>query len=381
MEVNLFWGCRSDWSAMPRFKYHELECPVSRRRCQTPQGTLCRAGFSLIEMVVSLSVMSIVFLAMGSVMLLATKAIPAADAPTHQTLDTADVLRQFAAEIETAKTILSATPTGIEFTVPDRNNDASDETIKYGWSGTAGEPLFRQCNGGATVAVLPAVYEFDLSYIASSGTQPGGSSQSSEIELVSRVAVTPTNYAILPTNWIGQSFTPTNLPAGTESWNVTRVLLMAKSQGDSLGEICVQLRPMAAGGLPGTTVLEEYPIFESDLSSLYIWQNITFNSVTGLSPSQGLCLVVKWVGSDNAGAVQYDIGGGSGLLTSSNGGSTWSLDASSSMSFYVYGTFLTPGGQTPVGLLRTVTAVLNAGQTDASRVRTTTTMLNRPEMP
>ena len=41
----------------------------------------------------------------------------------------------------------------VEFTVADRDGDESPEFIRYAWSGTPGDPLTRQYNGG-TIAEL-----------------------------------------------------------------------------------------------------------------------------------------------------------------------------------------------------------------------------------
>jgi prepilin-type N-terminal cleavage/methylation domain-containing protein len=74
-----------------------------------PQPHTCRqrfpSAFTLIEMVVSLSVISIVFLAMGSVMVLASKALPSADTVSIRAFDATELIHRLTSELETAKTL------------------------------------------------------------------------------------------------------------------------------------------------------------------------------------------------------------------------------------------------------------------------------------
>lgn len=133
-----------------------------------PRGT---HAFTLIEMVVSLSVISIVFLAMGSVMVLASKALPTADSSTALTFEANDLVQQIVSELQTATSVTAATDKGIAFTVPDRDSDAVDESIMYRWDGVPGGPLFRQYNGGNPVKMF-LVWEFQLVYGTAAGVQP-----------------------------------------------------------------------------------------------------------------------------------------------------------------------------------------------------------------
>ncbi len=367
---------------MPNTKKQGLDPKISDVRSYGYQASSSPFGFTLIEMVVSLTVMSIVFLAMGSVMLMATKALPKPDAPAGLAFEAADVLRQIASELETATAVSNAQPAVIEFTVPDRNNDASDETIKYEWSGVAGEPLIRQYNGGATVPVLPAVHEFNLAYVTGTGGQPVDTNQSAEMEMSSYTAVYPANSAMSGSAAIAQAFTAVNLPPEADRWNLTRVLLLAKSQGAKLGEMSVQLREADSNGLPKTTVLEQHPIYETDLSNTYIWQDIAFSSVLDLNNDDQLCIVVKNISADPSGSIQYDFGGGAGLMTSGNGGTSWGSPSTiDQLVYYVYGTYETDTVQPAVGLLRFASIELNPGLSDATRVRTSVMVLNRPELP
>jgi hypothetical protein len=53
-------------------------------------------------------------------------------------------------------------------TVPDRTGDSVDETIRYSWSGTAGDPLVYQFNGGTSLSLASNVQQFNVSALARS---------------------------------------------------------------------------------------------------------------------------------------------------------------------------------------------------------------------
>ena len=50
------------------------------------------------------------------------------------------------------------------FTVADRTGDSAADTIRYAWSGVAGDPLTRQINAGTAVTVAANVQSLQLSY-------------------------------------------------------------------------------------------------------------------------------------------------------------------------------------------------------------------------
>src|SRR6266567_831775 len=99
-----------------------------------------RRGFTLLEVVVSASILSMVMLGLASTMVIAGKAV------TKTTSDvssgaTAQAAQLFIRELKTAVSVTEMTATAITFTVPDRTGDGIAETIRYAWSGVAGGAL------------------------------------------------------------------------------------------------------------------------------------------------------------------------------------------------------------------------------------------------
>ena len=85
-----------------------------------------RCGFSLVELVTSLVIISILVVAMGSAVLIAGRGLPDPTSPLAEKLDAADVVRQFAGEVAYATVLLKADPTELQFVVNIRNA-AGDE--------------------------------------------------------------------------------------------------------------------------------------------------------------------------------------------------------------------------------------------------------------
>ena len=126
--------------------------------------TYKRSAFTLLELVLSLVVTTILLGALTSAMILAAQAIPDAGKPLESTIATGEIANQMSGELYYALSFTERSVGAATFTVADRNGDAEAETIRYAWSGTAGDPLTRQYNGGAAASVLEDVQQFDLAY-------------------------------------------------------------------------------------------------------------------------------------------------------------------------------------------------------------------------
>lgn len=102
---------------------------------------------------------SILVAGMASTMFVALKASNPASTPAAGMLTALSCMADMSAELQYATVVtISGSQRGIEVTVPDRSDaDTADETIRYAWSGVAGDPLTRQFNSGSVVNVIPSV--------------------------------------------------------------------------------------------------------------------------------------------------------------------------------------------------------------------------------
>ena len=138
---------------------------VRSHAAHRPPGPLRRAGLTLTELALSMTVMTILLGATASAVLLATRALPIGDSTAERLAKTADVVSEIADDLNFATSFSVATDKEVIFTVPDRAHGAEGpETIRYAWSGTPGDPLTREYNGGLRVNVVESVDDFAIEY-------------------------------------------------------------------------------------------------------------------------------------------------------------------------------------------------------------------------
>jgi prepilin-type N-terminal cleavage/methylation domain-containing protein len=346
-----------------------------------------RRGFTLVEMVVSLGIASVLMLGMGAAMLVAARAMPAAGNPTATIVDAGAALEQVLTDLQYAIDVKSRSATMVEFTVADRDGNDIPETIRYEWSGVAGDPLTRRYNGGAAVQALADMREFAFSWdlVTASTTVPQGNESAETILRSYDATIDLANYPIKSSEWYGQYFRPA-LPPDAVSWKVTRVRLYARTDGAAAGDCRVQLQQATTGKLPSGTVIEGRPLLESALLNGYREQEFAFTLASGLSPTEGLCLVVKWVADASACQLQGVNANGSTsdsfLVKSSDKGVSWSAPTGASLLYTVYGT-VTTTGQPQVQntyYLNRVTIRLRAGTDTQTTLRSAVRLLNKPEV-
>jgi prepilin-type N-terminal cleavage/methylation domain-containing protein len=344
-----------------------------------------RSAFTLVELVISLAIATILLAGMTSALFLATRAMPGdarlVDQLAAETVTACDLT----SELSYACHIVERGVRGVTFTVPDRNADGSPECIRYRWSGTPGDALMRQYNYGTTVAVLPDVREFALTYdvVEVDEEYTGLPVESAETLLSSRTSATwSQNFAIKDKAWIGQYFCP-SFPAAALTWKVTRLQVRARSKGATNGVVAVQLRPALASNLPDTQVLDQALMYENKLISSYRWEEFAFTNASGLTPGAGLCLtLVRQVTDADLAELQYDGLGSGGMLYTADGGATWYYYSDRTLLHSIYGTYTTPG-LPQTATRQYVTAVhvkLRAGDRSEDGIDTAVRPVNVPEV-
>jgi len=347
-----------------------------------------RPGFTLLELVVSTAVMSVLMVALGSVMLIAGRAVPQAQSTTGTMSAAAAATEQMASELRYAATVNQQSSTMIEFTVADRSNDGLPETIRYEWSGTSGASLTRQYNAGTAVAVLSDVREFALTYDTEvlSKEIPQGNESAETRLLLYTSSWDYGDYPIRDTERYAEYFFPT-LPADAVSWKVTRVKFWTRASGLlGTGATEVQLQLPTAGNVPSGVIVDQSVLYEPILPFTYVLYEMPFTKAAGLSPSQGLCLVFNWLSGYTAcelqGRTEHVTASNIALARTTDRGASWYGLTGQSLLFSVYGKVTTAG--TPqvqnVYYLNGVRIQLRAGPDSQSLVQTAVKVLNRPEV-
>jgi prepilin-type N-terminal cleavage/methylation domain-containing protein len=255
--------------------------------------SIARRGLTLLEIILSLVILSVVMLAAQSAIMVAAKAMPTNRSVSETTSRAANVIDQLATDLRYAKTVSTMTERVIEFTVPDRTGDGQPETIRYEWDGTTGTALARKINGNDPVVLSPAVHFFRLEYDII--TTDGGTVLVEGPEtIIASYDVTSSlnNATVSSSNWRAQHFNP-NLPGNAVSWRATRVYVKARIKGSSQGETRIQIRP-AIAGKPSNVVLAETTLYENTLTSSYSWKEIVLVQNVQLGPLVTACLVLQW---------------------------------------------------------------------------------------
>lgn len=130
-----------------------------------------RAGHTLAELAVATVAVSILLGGMGSAIFVTLRAARPGSMPSNAIHGSA-AIEEITSELRAAVSFSQRSATSIQFTVADRDSDASAETIRYAWSGTPGDPLTRQYNGGNVVDFVENVNSLGLGYVVKTVADP-----------------------------------------------------------------------------------------------------------------------------------------------------------------------------------------------------------------
>ena len=125
-----------------------------------------RAGYTLLELTVSLPLLAMLMLGMASAIHLAARSVPDGKTNASALLSAASVVDLMTTELTYATAITSRAASDITFLTPDRTEDGVAETVRYQWNGTAGSPLVKKYSGAPDEVLLPSVQQFSLTYDA-----------------------------------------------------------------------------------------------------------------------------------------------------------------------------------------------------------------------
>jgi prepilin-type N-terminal cleavage/methylation domain-containing protein len=120
---------------------------------------------TLVELTVSMAIMGVITLGLTSALMMATYTIDDGTSSRVAQREPREVAGQIRADLTYALGFTERTPRAVTFTAPDRTGDSSPETIRYAWSGIAGDSLTREYNAGGAVSIADDVHDFDLSYL------------------------------------------------------------------------------------------------------------------------------------------------------------------------------------------------------------------------
>ncbi len=352
-----------------------------------PPSAICH-GFTLIELVLGLALSAIVLLGITSAIVLAARAVPddKTDASIRQTLDTAAALDRITDDARFALHFSELTATAITFAVPNRDDDGDPERIRYHWSGTAGDPLYRNDNGGPDVVMIDSVQSLTFSSNSETVTfsHPGADIKSSETAFAGNTSSSnASSRNVEYDKWIAQVIRP-SLAADVTRWQVSRAYFALKADGFQGGVLRASIRSVTGSGEPASTMLDSVTLNELAMSLLsFNWHEFNFNNAPMMQRGQKLAFVLEQSGgTGTTGQALYSsLGpGGIGYHYTSNSGGSWSYNSSRTLMNFVAGYYWTPGPTRTLTRTRLTRLTVTAQPTStaASRVQSTCQLENRP---
>ena len=321
---------------------------------------------------------------LGSVMLIARQVAYTPSAAVRRT-QAAEVVNQLADEIcAYATLILQQTPRILEFVVTDRNSDNTAEKIRYEWSGTLGDPLYKTMNGGTAVPVLLNVQQFQLDYTTVTKTTPVTATvDSTEGTLVSLSAGTTTfSESITTTNWLAQHIDPQSFPASVgginkssaTGWNATRV----DFQGTNALPFTVGLRETGETNGPTNVVLNKVDLATANANMA------TFSpAIRGLSFARKYAVVFRSEAVTASRLTMKNIAGARTAFRTADREVSWQLYPDRQAICTVYGTYTALGidlQRIPQLRLARPRLALRAGKQSHARIDASMPLVNLPEV-
>lgn len=350
-----------------------------------------RRGYTLIETLLALGVMSVLAGALGSVLLIAVRAIPSAQTARGSASPTASAggaLDLIASELRYATAVTKGTTTQIEFTTPDRDGDGTPEALAYAWSGVAGDPLTRRVNGGAATTFVPNLETLALTYTwrTLATTTLGTLSTGSSTNLSAYDHASPTPYSVGPAVGVGMTLKPT-MPAGALSYSISKVSIKLRRGSTSGGPAFdVVVYGVNAQGTPTSTILaSKTNIDAGSLANSLEWYEADL-VVAGMPAGSAFAVAVMYrSGTEPCRAGTFTSGSmspGEGLLTTANAGASWTLSSTSALCVKIEGRITTRDRTTStVRTLERVDLHVQTRDAGSQAVDVSALTRNRPVLP
>ena len=356
---------------------------------------LCRrrAGVSLLELMVTLPTATILIGAMATCITIMMRAKSQDDTLFRSTYDLSNAATQMAADIESAVAQVSSSTTHIEFVVPDRNGDGLPEQMRYEWGGASGvnaNKILWKYNQEPLAVLFDDVGAFNLQTNTVSVPATVQNHLLSETAVLKSINAFPSGVfreqVINASNPIGQYFIPDVGGLGIK-WDLGSIRIMVRAaDANTDGILCIRVMKSDATRLPIAPILAEVKIAEWRLGSSYQWLDIPIAPICWQSQGTPLCITLGYGGGTGDVARVQFLENGTGmptnanLVTSSNGGTTWTASAGTrGLRFYAYGFYnANPGQRT---FLSSVDLKFGSSKSILQKIETSIRLPASPEIP
>lgn len=347
-----------------------------------------RSGISLLELVVSLPSTAMLIGCLGLCIGLMMKAKTQDENLFQTSYQLTETQSRISSDLESATSIAFISPTRVEFTVPDRNNDGLPEQIKYEFASSTSSVLWSTNNGPQT-ALFDDVSLFELTPRSTVVSATVPCHQFSEVAILKRIDALPGSVykeqVINASKAIGQYLVP-DLSVANARWDFGKLRLMVKSAGVSQdGVLRVRVTGSNASLTPSSTIHTEINIAESSLGPTYRWLSIPIAPISWQDANNPLCITLSsGGGTGDVAYVQYlecttGMPTNANLLTSSNGGSSWTAsNGTKGLRHYAYGFYDDYNGRRQ--FLTSINLRLVSASNKSTTTETSIRILAKPEL-
>lgn len=307
---------------------------------------LRRAGFTLAELLVSITVAGILLVGLGSALTMVTRSMRP-DASAAVTLDAARAIRLLEDDLRFSSHVLSRSATSVKLITTDSDQNGSRDVVEYNWSGTTGAALTRTVNGGTAAAICSDVVDFALEFLNDGESRAVLTSNAAGSEVLLQSHTSTSNmtwHTVGYSDAYGQliqpsSFTGLAALSGSDEWKITRVEYYAKRETSGDATYRLDLDLAGDDGLPSHEHLFQATLDPSVASSTGGWYSVAISDCPWIDATQPVTFTLTYRADDNRlMIVESSAPGASGMLTTDESATEWLRPSyNRSLLYRVYG--------------------------------------------
>jgi type II secretory pathway pseudopilin PulG len=249
------------------------------------------AAFTLIEMVLSMGILSLVLGAAMAVVTLAARSAPDPRDSFAEQIAMQSVADQIALDAGDASEVELVGKHEVRLVCDDMTGDDAPDTIVYAWTGVVGDPLVRSFNGVSRVVIEEIqglAFTAQGVLLSTQGASQAATRTNQSVAGVPLVGSGGASYTVR-SNALGQRF-KARVPSDATSWTLTGVALWLERDGLSDSQGAVQIWS-DDNGEPGS-MLAQRTFLEGSLSGTPTKETFAL-SLAGLDPDAAYWIVVR----------------------------------------------------------------------------------------
>lgn len=257
-------------------------------------------GHTLLEVVLSITLLSIIAVSVGSAVIFASSAAPGEDSVEATLATDGRVIGKIAEDLSVAKYVLEMSDHAVTVVVADRTGDNIPDRIRYAWSGKAGDPLTIQLNDGSETTLIEQVAVFTLVYQndTDSNVMPTAVSIQDESLLDAFTTTTGWNIENLTSSESYGQMMTLKLDANSLGFLPTRIDLLGSSKPPNNGTGLIDLVDRTDSA-PGTKVYGTHTFQEILLTTSRGWNKFSLSDVSFVEPDQPLAMKISHLTGQN----------------------------------------------------------------------------------